>query len=181
MSGDGLQDKMSLPDIKRFVGALKELSKTTKDGGEAYFRAGQELLVSRAPGRLDLMGGNDDYTGGLVFEATIREAVMVAIQARSDRKVVFLNPAVRKLEWEDRIEFSLDDLLEGGRLKSVAWVRSWCEEDPGRSWCAYILGDLYYLMRISPTRSKGASTSIWNRTYPWARESPHRRPSKWRP
>jgi hypothetical protein len=26
--------------------------------------------VGRAPGRLDLMGGNGNYTGGLVFEAT---------------------------------------------------------------------------------------------------------------
>ena len=38
------------------------------------------LHVARSPGRLDLMGGNDDYTGGMVFEATIREATWAAAQ-----------------------------------------------------------------------------------------------------
>ena len=42
------------------------------------------VFVARAPGRLDLMGGNDDYTGGMVFEATIREATWAAAQRRKN-------------------------------------------------------------------------------------------------
>lgn len=41
-----------------------------------------EVSIARSPGRLDLMGGNDDYTGGLVFECTIAEATFVAAQVR---------------------------------------------------------------------------------------------------
>ncbi len=43
-------------------------------GPGRLFTPDQPVFYTRAPGRLDLMGGNDDYTGGLVFEATIREA-----------------------------------------------------------------------------------------------------------
>jgi len=155
MSGNTVIDKTGLPDVQRFIGNLRALPATGGDEGgdrESFFEPERELLVSRSPGRLDLMGGNDDYTGGLVFEATIKEAVMVAVQARADKKVVFLNPAVKKLGWEDRIEFSLYDLREGDKVKSVAWVRSFCEQDARRSWCAYILGDLYYLMKEYPEK-----------------------------
>ncbi len=155
MSGNAARDRMSLPDFKRFTSGLSTLRLRDGKVGEPFFRPGEEILVSRSPGRLDLMGGNDDYTGGLVFEATIQEAVMVAVQARLDRRVVFFNPAVNALGWEDRIELSLDDLRENGKMKSVAWVRSWCEEDAGRSWCAYILGDLYYLMKEFPGKIEG--------------------------
>ncbi len=58
------------------------------------------------------MGGNDDYTGGLVFESTIREATLVAVQPRPDQTVRFYNPAVKSLGWSERIEFSLADLMD---------------------------------------------------------------------
>lgn len=150
MNRDTVKDKTSLPDIRRFIDGLGALRAHDGTDKRPFFRQGEDILVSRAPGRLDLMGGNDDYTGGLVFESTIREAVMVAVQARTDGRVVFFNPAVKRLGWEERIEFSLGDLKESGTMKSAAWVRSWCEESAGRSWCAYIVGCLYYLMKEFP-------------------------------
>jgi galactokinase len=142
------RDCARFPDVMRFISDLRDPGAP----GAGLFDRGREVLVARAPGRLDLMGGNDDYTGGLVFEATIREAVIAAVQAREDRRVVFHNPAVRELGWEGRIEFSLNDLVEGGKPRDAAWVRSWCESDKNRSWCAYIVGDLYYLLREHPDR-----------------------------
>ena len=134
------------PDVAKFVQAVRQKTR------EGYFAAGAEILVNRTPGRLDLMGGNDDYTGGLVFETTIREATLVAVQARSDRTVCFLNPQVAPLGWRERVAFSLDDLLEGGAPKPLEAVRAWIEADPSRAWCAYVLGDLYFLVRKFPDR-----------------------------
>ncbi len=51
------------------------------------------VYIGRSPGRLDLMGGNVDYTGGLVFEATIREATWAAVQLRTDGRILFLESA----------------------------------------------------------------------------------------
>jgi len=98
------------------------------------------------------MGGNDDYTGGLVFESTIREATLAAVQPRPDRKVRFLNPAVKELGWQHLVEFSLDDLTGRDRVKPLDEVRQWIKSDQRRSWCAYILGDVYYLMMKFPEK-----------------------------
>ncbi len=53
----------------------------------ADFDFGKPIRVSRAPGRLDVMGGIADYTGSLVCEQTIDRAAAVAVQDRGDRQV----------------------------------------------------------------------------------------------
>ncbi len=106
--------------------------------------------MNRTPGRLDLMGGNDDYTGGLVFETTIREATRVAVQQRPDQVVTLYNPAVKALGWKDTVEFHLSDLARAGSLRPLEEVRDWIRAEPERAWCAYILGDLYLLLEKFP-------------------------------
>jgi galactokinase len=132
------------PDLAKFKQGIGKLV----DSG--YFQKGSEILVNRTPGRLDLMGGNDDYTGGLVFETTIREATLVAVQPRPDRLVRFYNPAIKSIGWLETVEFSLDDLVENGHVKPLETVREWINRDPRSSWCAYILGDLYFLLKEFP-------------------------------
>lgn len=134
------------PSLKKFHQNLYSL---TENG---FFSKNQEILINRTPGRLDLMGGNDDYTGGLVFEKTIREATMVAIQARSDDQFIFYNPDVQSLRWQDRITFSLQDLMSDEQVKSMEAVRDWINADPQRAWCAYIIGDIYYLLDHFPEK-----------------------------
>ena len=136
------------PDLKRFETKIGELV------GENFFKRGINIFINRTPGRLDLMGGNDDYTGGLVFESTIREATLVAIQPRADQLVRFYNPAVKALGWKDRVEFALADLVENGHIKPLDEVRDWINADPTRAWCAYILGDLFFLIKQYPEKVK---------------------------
>ena len=68
---------------------------------------GKRRFVGRAPGRLDLMGGNANYTGGLVFEATTAEATWATVELREDDCVVFNNPQVTERGWEAEVEFPL--------------------------------------------------------------------------
>ena len=138
--------RVRYPDLARFEKGIQQLVE------KGYFQKDVEILVNRTPGRLDLMGGNDDYTGGLVFETTIREATLVAIQARSDRRVCFYNPAVKALGWSETVEFSLEDLAVNGQVKPLESVRTWINSEPARAWCAYILGNLYYLIKQFPER-----------------------------
>lgn len=135
------------PDLAKFEAGIRNLV------GTGYFQKNREILINRTPGRLDLMGGNDDYTGGLVFETTIREATLVAVQPRLDRSVHFYNPAVKAIGWKEQIEFSLDDLADNGGVKELEAVRIWINQDPKSSWCAYILGDLYFLMKNFPEKT----------------------------
>ena len=74
---------------------------------EQLFSLASSVFVARSPGRLDLMGGNDDYTGGMVFEATIREATWAAVQVRHDDRIVLVNPQMAAQGWQERVEYCL--------------------------------------------------------------------------
>jgi galactokinase len=134
------------PELKRFERAVARL---VTDG---YFQPGKDIFINRTPGRLDLMGGNDDYTGGLVFESTIREATMVAVQPRMDQKVAFYNPGVQEYGWQENVELSLLDLTRDGLARPLEEVRDWINADPRRAWCACIVGDVYFLLKHCPAQ-----------------------------
>ena len=147
MTNSALEQIRSYPDVEKFIARLRSLP-------AGFFETGKDLFINRTPGRLDLMGGNDDYTGGLVFETTIQEATLAAVQPRTDRQVVLYNPAVKALGWDERVEFSLDDLSDGSQVKPLESVRTWINSVEKRAWCAYILGDIYYLLMKFPDRVK---------------------------
>ncbi len=113
------------------------------------------MYVARAPGRLDLMGGNDDYTGGMVFEATIQEATWAAVQARNDDRIVLVNPQMSQFGWQERVEFALTDLTSETRVRELV------NRQPEVRWTAYVLGIFYYLLhrRSEPIRT-GATVYI---------------------
>lgn len=121
-------------------------------GQGKYFSAELPVYISRAPGRLDLMGGNVDYTGGLVFQATIREATWAAAQKRKDGLIVFWNPQMRDHGWSDRVEFKIESLSD------EATVRKLVNRSPEIRWTAYLLGVFYLLRSRYPERvTTGAS------------------------
>jgi len=124
-------------------------------GQDRFFSADRAVFISRAPGRLDLMGGNVDYTGGLVFQATIREATWTAAQARDDSSIVFWNPQLSKEGWQDRVEFHFS------QLASEAAVRSLTNSSPKIRWTSYVLGAFYLLRcRYPQLVTSGANVYI---------------------
>src|SRR5438552_18615404 len=120
-----------------------------------FFAPDRPIYYSRAPGRLDLMGGNDDYTGGLVFEATIREATWAAVQERDDRRIVLFNPQMKPRGWHDRVEFSLDDFTTDEAVRALV------NREPAVRWTAYVLGVFHLLQKRFPKQvHSGASVYI---------------------
>ena len=59
---------------------LKLLFESEPFIGTAPHRWDQPCIVSRAPGRMDVMGGIADYSGALVLQMPIAEACHVALQ-----------------------------------------------------------------------------------------------------
>ncbi len=133
------------PDTTRFVAGVRVLT-------GKVFTPGKPIFVNRAPGRLDLMGGNDDYTGGMVFETTIAEAAFFAAQSRSDTHFVLYNPSVCSIGWQETIEFDLADFSNMVGVKSLEDVCEWINRDPRQSWFAYIVGGLYLLKMKYPQK-----------------------------
>src|SRR5262252_4862271 len=73
-----------LTDVERFIEMLKTLEHNPAQVLRNLFDAGKELFVTRAPGRLDVMGGIADYSGSLMLELPIAEATLVALQRSDD-------------------------------------------------------------------------------------------------
>ena len=64
----------------------------------------EDLLVARAPGRVNLLGDHTDYNGGFVLPATIDRAVYVIARRRADRHV-----RLHSLNFEETVEYDLHD------------------------------------------------------------------------
>ena len=106
----------------------------------ADYPAGRRVRVSRAPGRLDVMGGIADYTGSLVCEMPLDRAAAVASAARDDRDLqVFsfnLHDEHKPFTFRIPLDALADQPLDALRREFAA---------PGRQWAAYLAGCLFIL------------------------------------
>jgi hypothetical protein len=64
------------------------------------------------------MGGNVDYTGGMVLQSLLREAIWVAVQPRPDGTIRILNPGAVQFGWGPHLELKMSDLF----LKALRMV-----------------------------------------------------------
>jgi len=104
-----------------------------------FFAPDKPIYVARAPGRLDVIGGNVDYTGGMVLQSLLREAVWVAAQPRTDGLIRILNPGAVQFGWQQYLDFHIIDLRDPEHLRAL------CEERESSRWGCYVLGALYFL------------------------------------
>lgn len=108
---------------------------------DEFFETSSPIVVARAPGRLDLMGGIADYSGSLVLQWPLREAALVAAQLTSDPqwKLVTVDPddtnRVRRIELDPQDQVTL-------RSKGFAGARRWFQEIKERIWSSYPIGVL---------------------------------------
>jgi galactokinase len=98
------------------------------------FAAAEPIVVARAPGRFDVLGGIADYVGGLVLGLPIRAAALAAAQAASDGQVIAVSGTRRlAIAAADLVESPLADLS-----------RRFSGRD---AWAAYVLGPVALLGR----------------------------------
>jgi len=126
-------------------------------GERLFFSPGCPVFIGRSPGRLDVMGGNVDYTGGLVFEATIREATWGAVQLRADRRIAFWNPQMAERGWRDHVEFELDALTDEEAVRRIV------NADPGHRWTAYVVG-IFCLLRLRYPEAVQTGANVYIRS-----------------
>lgn len=96
--------------------------------------------VSRAPGRLDVMGGIADYTGSLVCELPLDCAAAVALQERDDRQIQVFSFNL----YDDNKPFTFRIPFDSFIHHSAAALNREFSE-PGRSWAANIAGCVFAL------------------------------------
>jgi galactokinase len=76
--------KSSSPLFEDLGGFAMSVRRPSPGGLRDFFDASRDVTVSRAPGRLDVMGGIADYSGSLVLELPIREGAFAAAQSAED-------------------------------------------------------------------------------------------------
>ncbi|GAB4854102.1 D-arabinose 1-dehydrogenase (NAD(P)(+)) [Ancistrocladus abbreviatus] len=167
-----------LPDTKSFLKSLAELASSDAKETEkrqtreykaaaAFFNWEEEIFVTRAPGRLDVMGGIADYSGSLVLQMPIREACHVAVQkihpskqrlwkhalARQQDKGQGLTPVLQIVSYGAELSnrgptFDMDllDFIEEGKPISYEKARKYFARDPSQKWAAYVAGTILVLM-----------------------------------
>lgn len=120
--------------------------------GLASLFASGEIWVTRAPARLDVMGGIADYSGANVCEAVLGRGVLLALQGRTDRtlRIRTMQAGMKALPVETRIP--LDYFQSGDGLTNYNEVRTLCQSNPLAAWASYIGGSIFTVLKEESAR-----------------------------
>ncbi|HEX6718691.1 MAG TPA: galactokinase family protein [Pyrinomonadaceae bacterium] len=150
------------PDTESFIDLLNQLSTHPFSPSRELFDANADLIVSRAPGRLDVMGGIADYSGSHVLEFPIAEATFAAVQLKAERSLNIVTLPV-ELDGEPRsLTMSLSEF--DGPVEYEAAREFFQQHDGANRWAAYVAGVFLVLMRERDVSfTSGANILIWSR------------------
>jgi galactokinase len=132
--------------VERFVREL-DLGEHPAREARGFLDPGREVVVARAPGRLDLMGGIADYSGSLVLEWPLREATLVAAQRDPAPTVRIVSLGAESNGRAPSFDLELGALAPGGRPLEYDTARALFSADETRRWAGYAAGTLLVLMR----------------------------------
>lgn len=126
---------MQLPDVARFLDVLNSTN--------SFFELRTPLILARAPGRLDVMGGIADYSGALVLELPLALATLVAVQPTDEPLVTILSTAASEFGSTTHVSLPLEQL----RNIDYAEAHHLLTENPTQAWAAYVAGVLIALQQ----------------------------------
>lgn len=136
-----------LEDTAVFVELLGRLPE--RFGGElgGFFEDGREIVVSRAPGRLDLMGGIADYSGSLVLELPIASATHVALQRLDGELLEIVSLPASAGDRPRSFSMPLATFLDEGAPVDYRTARLQFIGQSEHHWASYVAGAFLVLMR----------------------------------
>lgn len=137
-------DTRNLSDVTEFIDVVNGQAR------EGFFDGG-EVIVSRAPGRLDVMGGIADYSGALVLEMPIQEATKVALQRDGSGVLKVLSLTDEASDRRPDFEMPMADFDGLGYEEAQAYFK----RDVARSWAAYAAGVFLVLVRERNVQFEG--------------------------
>jgi galactokinase len=120
------------PDLSEIAAAL-----ASRPG---FFDRGRPVVVARAPGRLDVMGGIADYSGSLVLELPLGVATWAAVQTCEEPTVTLSSTAAGDLSADESIAIPAHVLAPSQGPLDHARARALLTADPRHAWGAYVAG-----------------------------------------
>lgn len=134
------------PDTAGFVETMNTLAQHVRPDVRGLFDPEAKIVVGRAPGRLDVMGGIADYSGSLVLEMPIREATFAALQ-RSGSRILRMASLSEEPQREMFFEMPLENFDRNGGPLDYESARALFRRESTRQWAAYVAGVFLVLMR----------------------------------
>ncbi|MEA2574172.1 MAG: galactokinase [Chloroflexia bacterium] len=139
------EQRGALPaDVERCLGAI--------EGHASFFDPAQPITLTRAPGRLDVMGGIADYSGSLVLQLPLEAATFVAAQATPELVVTVMSPAAQHIGSDEQVQVPLAPLAPVGQPLEYEQAREMLATGVRQQWAAYVLGVLVALQREEGVR-----------------------------
>jgi len=140
-------------DLPWFASALervRSLPNASDRSVVGFLTLDRSVVIARAPGRLDVMGGIADYSGSLVLEMPLAIATFAVAQAQDARRLDVLS-----LRGNQPFHFGIDlGEITTGALSSAAALADRFAGDPHDRWAAYVVGSVYRCLTsngIAPT------------------------------
>jgi len=133
-------------DVMDFIDCLNRLEELNPEF-KAFFSADSDLVVTRSPGRLDVMGGIADYSGSLVLQLPTFESTMVALQRDPSPEIKMLSLGAGPGGEILKFELPIGDLQDGNEPLAYDRARDYFARDPRNHWASYVAGAFIVLMR----------------------------------
>jgi len=133
-------------DAGELVALIQSLDHGPWEEFKGLFAPDRPVVVARAPGRLDVMGGIADYCGSLVLELPIAEAALAAVQRAEDGAIQAVSLSPDPAARPRTVVFSAQD---ADRLRGFGYdeAREWLHRDRDNAWVAYVVGTVLVLAR----------------------------------
>lgn len=138
---------MGLRDTDDFIDSLDRLIASLPVDWRDTFDSGKELIVTRAPGRLDVMGGIADYSGSLVLQWPIQPAVHVALQRNESRRIRIASLPDATGSRARLFEMELSEIRQLAANSDYQSAQARFAANSESHWAAYVAGALLLLTR----------------------------------
>jgi L-arabinokinase len=143
-----IQGKTSgLKDVEDFIKLLNTLNQQPLKQERSFFNPKEEIVVSRSPGRLDVMGGIADYSGSLVLQLPIKEATIAAAQQASDNTIRIISLTNSESSGNRYFEMRLEDFFINNKPVEYKSAQQYFMRNESTRWAAYIAGVFLVLIK----------------------------------
>jgi len=135
----GLHTSVDAAGIARFTATVRAHA--------SDFVEDAPIVIARAPGRLDVMGGIADYSGSLVLELPLADATYVAAQRTNDAQIWVRSLTTRGVDVDAAASIAVSAIAPNGQPIDYDAARELFRANPRQHWAAYVAGALLVLAR----------------------------------
>jgi galactokinase len=139
------REQIVAADEWRWFAPALDVVRSSAAGGAGHISPDEPVLIARAPGRLDVMGGIADYSGSLVLEMPLACATFAIAQAQPALRLDILSLRGGGLF---RFSVALAELF-AGELRTPGALAAWFADRPAERWAAYVVGSVYRCLTLA--------------------------------